>query len=279
MPAKKILCPIDFSESSDGALDVAARLAAKTGGSLYVVHVMALTASVPAGTLAFGDLEAMARKAAEEGVDERVARARRVAPGITIDGTVLSGAAWEEITGHAERYGHDAIVMATRGRSGIERVLVGSVAERVVRYAPCPVFVVRGEPAFRTILCAVDFSPPCEAAMRWAADFAKAVGASLALVHVSTNPARFVDDPAAAQPDELEAWRRNASARLGAEVTAIHAQGVAWQAIIREAARFDLLVTGTMGRTGLERLVLGSCAERVVREASVSVAVVPSKTS
>jgi nucleotide-binding universal stress UspA family protein len=138
-----ILCPTDFSAPAAVALEHAARLAASCGARLWLLHVIPTDvyplpeiASLPG----FPDLRAELRKTAEADLQEQ---RRRVPAGVPVDVALREGVPYEEILAVAAEVGCDLLVMATNGRTGWRHALLGSVAERIVRLAPCPVLTVR----------------------------------------------------------------------------------------------------------------------------------------
>jgi nucleotide-binding universal stress UspA family protein len=141
---RRILVPHDFSETADRALALALDLAGPLGARVTIMHAYELlTYSFP-DTVALpnvGDIEKASRTALE-GVVSRVGR-----PGIAIDSVLREGSPWSEINGAAKDCHADLIVIGTHGRRGISRALLGSVAEKVVRTAPCPVLTVHGPAA------------------------------------------------------------------------------------------------------------------------------------
>jgi nucleotide-binding universal stress UspA family protein len=139
---QRILVPVDFSDSSARALQHAAKLAAESGGTLAIVHV------VPAdyGWLGVGrdesrDLDrSLQRQAADRlrgFADEHVGH------NMAADLEVRIGQPAEEIVAAARESKCNSIVLSTRGLTGLDRYLIGSVADRVVRLAPCPVILLR----------------------------------------------------------------------------------------------------------------------------------------
>lgn len=142
---KNILVPVDFSPYSARAVDTAVELAILFGARLHVVHVEqpVVPAPVPHVPPLIG-LEAIteaARAACEKQLLDTAARIRTA--GVSaVDTELLEGIAWRAIVDVAQRDGCDLIVMGTHGRSGFQRALLGSVAERVVRKAPCAVLTV-----------------------------------------------------------------------------------------------------------------------------------------
>ena len=141
---KKILCPVDFSDASRSALQVASELARRFDGEVTVFHAYPLPGyTLPEGTVlpATGMLQEMA-----EQTDALLARWKSEgladgAPRVSTGKAVGEPAA--EIVVAAEEGKYDAIVVGTHGRTGLAHVLLGSVAERVVRRAPMPVVTVR----------------------------------------------------------------------------------------------------------------------------------------
>jgi len=135
---ERILCPVDFSETSTEAFDYANRLAATTGAELIVLHSFDAPAlhgitgqDRPADPLLVRRLEAQTSPL----------------PGVRIQRVLHAGLPAETICLQAEQRNCDLIVMGTHGLTGLAHLLLGSVAEHVLRHAPCPVLVVRGRRA------------------------------------------------------------------------------------------------------------------------------------
>jgi nucleotide-binding universal stress UspA family protein len=145
---KKILCPVDFSDASRSALQVASELARRFDGEVTVFHAYPLPGyTLPEGTVlpATGMLQELA-----EQTDALLARwkAEAIADGAPrVSSGKSVGEPAAEIVAAAEEGRYDAIVVGTHGRTGLAHVLLGSVAERVVRRAPMPVVTVRPPPA------------------------------------------------------------------------------------------------------------------------------------
>lgn len=137
-PKKRIVVPIDFSDESFSALDAAAQMVESRDG-LHVVHVLPeLSPAEP--MMAWEAFEtAKRRKNAEEALRERLAKGNFH----DVQLSVFVGDPGQEIAAYAERVGAELIVMPSHGRTGVRRLLIGSVAERVVRLAHCPVLVLR----------------------------------------------------------------------------------------------------------------------------------------
>jgi len=140
---ERILVPHDFSETADAALAMALDLAEKMRARVTIMHAYEVPTYVfPESVVATADLVGQIRGAAEEAlaaVKERSAR-----PGVQVDTLLRQGVAWSEIDQAAKELGVHLVVMGTHGRRGLSRALIGSVAEKVVRTAPCPVLTVHG---------------------------------------------------------------------------------------------------------------------------------------
>jgi nucleotide-binding universal stress UspA family protein len=264
-----ILCPVDFSDLSGHALRHAARLAAC--GSAKLVTVYANWFDAPpyftAGRIEelkkeFRDSQAEAERSlaafVKSTLGERAAAVEiRVAEGLPAD----------VILGLAASAGAGLIVMGTHGRTGYNRWMMGSVAERVLRESPVPLLTVRGPSAepIRRILCPVDDTGASREALSVAAELAGCLGATLTALHVREPHANTA-------PPDLCSWMpAEESARCEVRVVARH--GDAASEIIGFAAEesFDLLVLGSPRRKFFDGLVLGTTTLRTVRHASCPV--------
>jgi nucleotide-binding universal stress UspA family protein len=141
---KRILCPIDFSDASRSALETAADLARRNGASLTLFHAY----PVPGYTFPDGSFVASS-KMLEELADQakrHLDEWKAIAAGLgvaAVDAATAVGEPAHEIVAFAKEKGADLVVVGTHGRTGLQHALMGSVAERVVRKAPCPVLTVR----------------------------------------------------------------------------------------------------------------------------------------
>ncbi len=144
LPFKKILCPTDFSESSYEAIKTGGEIAFHFGSELCILHVVSPVPVVPMGaelsafnvSLHEQELEASSKKSLQEIINQLEWKELKVRL------IVLRGNAADEIVRTAHEENSDLIVIATRGRTGLERLIFGSVAEKVVRLAKCPVLTV-----------------------------------------------------------------------------------------------------------------------------------------
>lgn len=280
---QKILVPVDFSPHADAAIDTAIELASRYDASITLVNVFEPVA------LAFPDDPALYAELSPTNLMEAIRKAleKRKAAALEkgakrVDAELLRGNPPAMIQELAERGHYDLIVMGTLGRTGLAHVLVGSVAERVVRTAPCAVLTVRGPTKpFAKILVPTDFSQGADAALEAAIDLAIRSQASITLVNVF-QPAAYAFPSGAGMymslpldhvlKDQLEALVNLQKSALAKGVKVVEiAQRTGHPATeIRDLAlggSFDLIAMGTHGRSGLSRMFVGSVAERVVRTA------------
>lgn len=143
---QRILAAVDFSEESRGALELAAMLAARFDASLALVHIVEpVFGPSDVALISMTGAWSPERLMEQATVELRELRARMPVACRVVETTVRSGIAFFEITEAAKALGADLIVIGTHGYTGIKRALLGSTAEKVVRHAPCPVLVVRGQ--------------------------------------------------------------------------------------------------------------------------------------
>jgi nucleotide-binding universal stress UspA family protein len=295
-----VLVPVDFSEGARAALELAAGLARSLNGRLTVLHVAEVAPRGLAGGAAdFPEIEKQLRAAAAARMAEFTGPFKA---GVNLQTEVRCGfpfasekPAAQIVTAAAELKA-DLLVIGTHGRTGLDRVLLGSTAEYVVRHAPCAVLTVRGgrpgKPGARRmpgrlrLLAPVDFSECSLAAVRYAAGVAHQVGAQLALLHI-VEPAQggwlIEKKPAqrAAAGLQQQAARQLAElARSGplADLTVQRLVRVGKPAeVITHLAGLlnaDAIVISTHGHTGFRRALLGSVTEKIVRHARCPVLVV-----
>ena len=143
MDIRKILVPVDFSDHSQRALDEAIGLAKAFGAQLHLLHCYQIhpTAIAPYGIVVPETFEHDVRMAALQRLSEW--REKAATQGVDVQEHITAHFPAEEIAAMADRIGIDLIVMGTRGLTGIKHVLLGSVAERTIRLARCPVLTVK----------------------------------------------------------------------------------------------------------------------------------------
>ena len=301
----RILVPLDGSPLAEAILPEVMELAALHGAEVMLLRV-ALAHAFPGTSQT--DVQVRAVEEAEgylAGVQQHLD-----ARGLLVNCAVRYGHAAGEILDHAQTRGATLIAMSTHGRSGIRRLVLGSVAEAVLRAAPVPVLLLhareaapastpaeagvpgavgvarvrQGElsaPSVGHILCPVDFSANSDRAMEYAGALAQRFGADLTVLHViydllDITCSHIPHPPLEQLREEMmrqaeQTLRHRVRRRLDSlpRVKTAVAAGPPFRQIIRYAREHgvDLIVMGTQGLSGLDRLIMGSTAERVVRTA------------
>jgi len=281
---RRILVATDFSDPAQKALDAAVALAERRQAELHLVHAVevALPLFEPYAVVVPADWVGEARKLAQEKLDD--AHAQVTARGLR--GTTHLGdvPAAHAIAERARELEADLVVVGTHGHTGMKHLLLGSVAERTVEYAPCSVWTVKGDASVapKTVVAGSDFSGAGTEAVATAAAWARDFGAKLHLVHALQIPMPLVAPYEVAIPEGvIEGARREAQRQLeglaagiaGVEVTTELATTPAHAALVDAAERLGagLIVTGSRGLTGLKHALLGSVAERTLRYARCGV--------
>lgn len=294
MSVGRILAPVDFSDSSRRGLKYAFAAAKAWNATVEVLHASSLPPYVPttvALSLARGSgsvtVEDLARAQAKEQMDQLLA-------GVPHDGVIVSpivdyATPFDAIKAHSA--GVDLVVMGTHARTGIDRIFLGSVAEKVVRSLDKPVITVhRDSPATfppQKILVGVDFSNGAKAAFSLASEISAHFGAELRLLHVIAGipvlegaEVLVIATAEGAPAPYYQLARKRAALEMeefleGAGRPAFVAVEIGNPAklILEEAERVgaDLIALGTRGRGHLSRLAMGSVAERVVRTSMIPV--------
>jgi nucleotide-binding universal stress UspA family protein len=294
---RRILCPIDFSEYSRRALDHAIAIARWYESTITVLHVFspAPVAAVAPGAVVFQPIVLTPVDRNRLLADVKAFAETEGAPGVEIDAVVREGNTAREVLEHATSINADLLVMGTHGRSGFERLLLGSVAEKVLRKASCPVMTVpkqlpeavpAGPVIYKRILCPVDFSESSLHALKYATSLAQEADGQLTVLHVVAQEFEYIPgietDGGMAIRDFLKE-RENALQRQLQQLVAgapefcrlesLMTHGKPWREVLRVAAEIqsDLIVMGVQGRGAADLLFFGSTTQHVVREASCPV--------
>ncbi len=286
---KNILWATDFSDYSNRILPYGLALAREFQARLYVCHVIELHSASLFGEVHFesAEIQNANMELAHEQLQQLLAKEDLVwEPLVTI------GSAPNEIARLAQEKEIDLVISGTHGRSGLKRLILGSVTERLMRILHCPLLVVsstdQGGPADRPkpfrlehILVGCDFSSDSHLACEHAISLAQEFQSELHLLHVLEPTPRSSDFPAMAKGDEhrLEEVREHLESRLAALVpaeachwcapkTAVR-MGKPFEELIRYAAshEIDMIVLGIRGHGLIETLMVGSTTDRVVRQA------------
>jgi nucleotide-binding universal stress UspA family protein len=290
---ERILCPIDFSDTARHALAHAGAIARwyEARLSLLYVFVGLPTIDMPPVMLDEDDrarLTAQMREFAcivprEVAVDYHVRDAALVHDAIVRD----AGAT------HA-----DLLVLGTHGRSGFQRLFLGSVTEKVMRTVKCPTLIVPPRAPdiavdapvqFRRILCPIDFSDSSLAALEYAINMAEEADGQLKVLHVTEMPAALTQEAFVVE-SELSRIRETAitdarrrleqlipeEARAYCAVDTAVVEGRVYREILRQAAekKTDVIVMGVHGRGALDLLLFGSTTHHVIRASTCPVLIV-----
>jgi nucleotide-binding universal stress UspA family protein len=286
-----ILCPVDFSEFSQRALAHAAALASWYEAKLTVLHV-----EPPAETGRGAASDRSSSGATREEILGRLQQAvdRAGRPDVDVHLAVEQGETARRILEQADAIGADFLVIGTHGRSGIDNVLLGSIAAKVVWGASCPVLTVprlaTAESAsavvFKRILCAIDFSPSSLRALDFALSLGQEANGKATLLHVIE---AFGDDeePSIQTHFNVPQYRGDlertvrerlrtlvpAEARVWCDVDEVVLGSKAYKGILRVAAALqaDLIVMGAQGHAGFDLMLFGSTTEHVLRRAACPV--------
>jgi nucleotide-binding universal stress UspA family protein len=282
---RKILVGTDFSASAERALDTALALAAPTLAEVHLIHALEMIAAPPSPyTVAIP--EDVIRAAREGGRRKLDAAQRKVeARGLATSAVLGDVPAAPAIAARARELGADLVVVGSHGHTGVKRFLLGSVAEHTVKESTIPVLTVRGEgraEAPRTIVVGTDFSAQAERAVAVAAEWARAFGAQLHLVHAIpfvpplfapydvTVPGTLIDESYVAAGKKLAAIAEQL-AGVDAHVSVLSAAPQDALDTIAKRVHADLIVTGSRDLRGVKHALLGSVAERTLRHAPCSV--------
>lgn len=279
LSVRRILFPTDRSACAERAYAHAAFLARAHDAELHVLHVH------PPGTepASRADLLPLSW---HDVLQELRVPSERVAGDLDLasvrERTVEGDNAADGILAAAQELGVDLIVMGTHGKRSADRLLAGSVAERVVREAGCPVLTVRApadSEGLRRVLVPVDLSDRSKAVIPTALDIARLYGAEVELLFIideDTMPMAHMPllGPVRVSPEEVQ----NRFRKLMTDLVKEYGGKVPVKGTVRlghpardildyAEAHADLIVMATHGRTGLKRLLMGSVAEKIVRRA------------
>ncbi len=256
---KNILFATDFSSAANCAMRYAAGFAKSFGAKLYALHV-----KEPANYALPPEMWESAQLAQDMEIHSLRDAVKREFPEIAPEVLAGQGGLWTALSLAIEAYQIDLLVVGTRGRTGVEKVILGSQAEEILRRAPCPVLTVgpqansqeaiRG--TFASVLFATNFGPASFAAARIAVSLAEEYQSRLTLLHVIEDrgandlagPAEFVESSErqlrALVPNESKFW---CAPRFVVE------QGLAAEKILEAARRMNanLIVLGVHGQEGV----------------------------
>jgi nucleotide-binding universal stress UspA family protein len=265
---EKLLLPTDGSKFSEGAIREAINLAKMCSSKLFVISVVEMNPEFEA--LAPGlvekteketrqHLESVKSRASKEGVDCEIIVHEGEEP-------------YQYIVDEAAKRKVEMIIMGRRGRTGLKRLMMGSVTARVIGHSTCKVLVIpeTAKVSYKNILIATDGSKYSDAAALEAISIAKRCGSDLIALSIAT---KDKDLPSAKKSVEKIS---QIAEKEGLKVKTLTLRGTPYNVIAETAEKknADVIVVGSHGRTGLERLLMGSVTERVIGHANCAVLVV-----
>src|SRR5215471_11254018 len=283
----KILCPVDFFPASGAAVNYAVGLAANYDARIHLLHVVAPL--VPTAYEYAIDTTAIMDSIEKNATEEmKTLAARAKEAGVCADMELRIGDVYDQIKECIEAEKPELVVMGTHGRRGVERWFMGSTTEKLMRHSPVPIVTIGASgdrplaaPRFRRILVTTDFSEGTPDALAHAFSVAQENESEVTLLHVIHDisvdmSGKYRDslmDGVRKQLDEMVP----AEARNWCDVVTRVETGVPYRIILRtlEDEKIDLLVMNIHGKGMLDRALLGSTAERVVRAASCPVMLIP----
>jgi len=296
-PITSIVVPLDGSSFAEQALPHAARLARKSGALLRIALVHTPTSRWDPGVefrIFDPDVEIQVREQ-EYAYLERVAGEFPSGAGFRVECALLNGAVAEALEDYIVRTGTDLVVMTSHGRGGLGRLVLGNVADQLVHRLHVPVLVVRPEekqrmstaPEAPRILVPLDGSETAASILEQAATFARLTGAELILLSV-VQPIPILLPPFIWPPEQLtrspeqrelmtRRYLEGVKSALRAKDLSVQSRVTESSKVAREIIRMarqeqcGLIAMATHGAGGLDRVMLGSVADQVVRHADVPV--------
>lgn len=294
---KNIICPVDFSEGSARAVAYALVLARSVEAELHIVHSYQLPLyALPDGGLVAGpEYVQQVSNSSQTSLDTLVEGLDK--GDLVVKTHLTEGVPHVEIARLTAELEGDLVVMGTHGRTGLKHILMGSVAERVVRTSEKPVLTIRqreddqGAPwggQITRLLVAFDFSDPARRALEEARRLRAQLHCAVDVVFVLDDP--FTEHPGApkesvwAAEKELEAHEAALKTVIGRTVTDVFgpdaqtvttsiARGGAVQSILSatEQSGADIIIVATTGKGGVERMLMGSVSQKLLQTSTVPV--------
>lgn len=268
---EKLLLPIDGSLAAEGAAGVALDLAKTCRSTLYIITVVEVPAYGAEFVETLPKMIETLEKEAKQVLQALKDRAEK--EGVSCELMIYQGEEpYKYIVDEATKNNIEMIIMGRRGRRGLERLMMGSVTAKVIGHSPCNVMVVprAAKLAYEKILIATDGSVYSELASREAISIAKRTNSSLIVLSVAKKDENL--PMAKASVDMV----KGVAEREGITVEVLTPKGEPYEVIVNtaEQKKAGLIVVGSHGRTGLEKLLMGSVTERVIGHTKCPVLVV-----
>lgn len=288
----RILCPIDFSKCSKIALQNAIELARKTNAQLHLFHAILMYEDdsykpddrLPDNIVSYELIEEISNQKLKNVAEDHAGDTIKI---VTASSRAFSAA--EEILNYAGENEIDLVMMGTHGRTAMSHLLLGSVAERVIRMAKCPVMTFRKDAknlnTHQKILVPIDFSEHSKLALRYALELAEIYQSEITLLHAfeqQIHPSFYaagktsifeIDSDLKKRATDAMVKFRSELGKADIKTNYALAEGAAYHEIIEYAKNenFDLLVIATHGLRGLQHFLIGSTTEKVIRHAEIPV--------
>jgi len=286
---KNILCATDFSNFSNLTIPYGIALAKEFDAKLYICHVIDFSSIAIYGEFQLNPMDQQARikKQAAEQLDQLIGEQT-----VKWEPLISAGHIADEVSRLVEEKEIDLVIAATRGRSGLKRLILGSVTERLMRVLSCPLLVVHSpehefvnpinqQVRLKKILVGCDFSPDSDLAFKHALSLAQEFEATLHLAHV-IEPSVYKDltQPENTLGEEIQQGLHDRltkkllamvpeEARNWCTPTTCILEGQPYEELGRyaNAENMDMIVLGVRGHGLVKTLFLGSTTDRVVRQA------------
>jgi nucleotide-binding universal stress UspA family protein len=277
---RKILVPTDGSGNTRAAISFALDMAKTTGAVVTAMCVNDISNYAITGNDPAPDVVSPLYRECMIAVNNVVGQGGKM--GVDVEPRVVSGMPVKEIVDASTNF--DLIVMGTAARTGVSLLILGSVAQKVIRFSSCPVLVISShQPAglkIHRILIPTDGTDNTRTAIRHGLEMARTFNAEVTALFVSSSKCITFSPGGTAEHFLPESGQKavdyvaNEGRKLGIVVKPLIVTGSPANEIIKVSGRQDLIVMGTNGRTGIEYLRLGSVAEKTVRHARCPVLVV-----
>lgn len=283
---KNILCPVDFFPASLKAYEYALKLAAHYEAGIFALHVVSpIVPTFYDFPLNLSEYTGALQK--QSGLELGKLGKKADKAHVPFHSDVVIGSIDTEIHKALKKTNADFVVMGTHGRRGLERWVLGSEADRMLRSCPVPLLTMsvekgsRTPPAIRSILLTTDFSEGTGEALKYAFSLAQECQARLTLLHVVDQVT--VESSVKSSLPTIDAIRRQLEklvpdeVRVWCEVKTRVEVGVPYSTVLatQKSEKADLLIMNVHGKRLIERALLGSTAERVVRAAVCPVLLIP----
>lgn len=291
MEIKSILVPTDFSRPANNALDEGIKLAYKYNADLVVLHARVMYEDDPASLTAKMEVLKEEERKVEENLLKRLRDTTQKHRQVNIRHEIIRGySSPSAILSYLNNNDFDLVIIGTHGRTGLGHFLIGSVTEKVVRYAPSPVMTVSPESRltdeFHHIIVPFDYSDHAQMALKKALHLVESDQSEVTMLYVfdrEVHPALAawgvrsafdaipdIEQKAKKQMDKILADIPNPKKARIKKVVMEGAPHKGIKAFVDENDA-DLLVIATHGRVGLDRFLLGSTTERVIRSIPIPV--------